>query len=68
MEKETIIIPLLKGFTTFKKDDWNIFSYRTEDCTCIKGTAEVSDVFPYHITITMTVHKSQGITIHQVTN
>ena len=46
-----------KGVTNFKKDDWHTF-YRTEDCTCIKGTAEVRDVFPYHITFAMTVHKA----------
>jgi hypothetical protein len=66
MEKEKIIIPLMKGVTNFKKDDWHVCSYRTQDFTSIKGTVEVRDVFPYHIGFAMTVHKAQGRTIHRV--
>jgi hypothetical protein len=66
MEKEKIIIPLMKGVTNFKKDDWHVCSYRTQDFNSIKGTVEVRDVFPYHIGFAMTVHKAQGRTIHRV--
>jgi hypothetical protein len=66
MDNSKIVIPLLKGVTNFKKDDWHICSYRTQDLTSIKGTAEVRDIFTYHIAFAMTVHKAQGRTIHRV--
>ena len=37
IDKEKLVVPLLKGSTNFQKDDWSIYSYQTHDFNSIKG-------------------------------